>query len=100
MTPIEIFEYKQRWKQNSYSVRLHSDLEYEGKEYCRTQMFKQQWEFAKWTSVYEHTFFFEYEQDAKAFKKYFGQFADQEPINTESFQKLNVRTMEPYEQET
>jgi hypothetical protein len=99
MTPLEIFEYKQRWKSRGYSVRLHSDLEHQGKEYCKVQMHKQQWDMIKWTDVYEHTFIFEFRQDAEAFKKHFGRFADQEPIISESFQKLNLRTFEPYEPE-
>ena len=41
MTPIEIFEYKKRWQRNHhYSVRLHSDLQSKGKEWCKVQLMK------------------------------------------------------------
>lgn len=73
MIPVEIFEYKQRWKPG-YVVRLHSDLRSEAKEYCKVQMFKQQWDVSEYTDVYEDTFYFEYKQDANSFaakwKKY------------------------------
>ena len=70
MTPIEIFEYKNKWKPG-YTVRLHSDLESAGKEYCKIQMHKQQWDITKWTNVYEHTYHFEYKQDADSFVAHF-----------------------------
>ena len=66
MTPVEIFEYKQSWKPG-YTVRLHSDLRSRGKDYCKTQMFKQQWDMSEFTNVYEDTFMFEYKQDADSF---------------------------------
>ena len=76
MSPIEIFEYKQKWKPG-YIVRLHSDLESAGKDWCKVQLHKQQWDMTKWTNVYEHTFHFEYKQDAKLFKERFKEYADQ-----------------------
>ena len=76
MTPIEIHEYKLRWRPG-YSVRLHSDLESQGKDWCKVQLHKQQWNFTKWTAVYEHTFHFEYEESARKFKIAMGEFADQ-----------------------
>tara|TARA_X000001316_G_C921635_1_gene36143 strand:- start:1559 stop:1789 length:231 start_codon:yes stop_codon:yes gene_type:complete len=75
MTPIEIFEYKLKWKPG-YTVRLHSDLRREGKEYCKVQMFKQQWDLKTFTDVYEDTFYFQYCQDAKAFKNKFKEYVD------------------------
>lgn len=66
MTPIEIFEYKNKWKPG-YTVRLHSDLRREGKDYCKVQMFKHQWDIAEFTNVYEDTYLFEYKQDADSF---------------------------------
>ena len=41
MTPIEIFEYKLKWKPG-YTVRLHSDLGLQGKDFCKVMMMKQQ----------------------------------------------------------
>ena len=66
LTPQEVFEYKNKWKPG-YTVRLHSDLRSQGKEFCKVQMFKHQWDMTKWTNVYEDTFHFEYKQDADSF---------------------------------
>ena len=67
LTPIEIFEYKKRWQPKGYKVRLHSDLRSQGKDYCKTQMFKHQWIITEYTNNYEDTFLFEYKQDADSF---------------------------------
>jgi hypothetical protein len=68
MTPIEIFEYKQRWQRaGGYGVRLHSDLRSKGKDFCKIQMFKHQWDLQIYTDNYEDTFYFEYRQDAESF---------------------------------
>ena len=71
MTPIEIFEYKQQWKSNAHTVRLHSDLRRRGKEYCTVQMMKHQWDIKEYTDVYEDTYFFEHRLDANSFAGYF-----------------------------
>lgn len=77
MTPIEIFEYKQRWQRaGGYAVRLHSDLRSQGKDYCKIQLMKQQWDFSQYTDNYEDTFHFEYKQDADAFRNKFKKYAD------------------------
>jgi len=77
MTPIEIFEYKLKWqKAGGYSVRLHSDLRGQGRDFCKVMMQKQQWDLQTHTAVYEDTFWFEYAQDAKLFKEKFSQYAD------------------------
>lgn len=60
MTPIEIFEYKLRWhKTSSNVVKVHSDLEYESKRWCKLNLKHHQWDFSKYTAVYEDTFYFE-----------------------------------------
>lgn len=66
MTPIEIFEYKQKWKPG-YIVRLHSDLRMQGKDYCKIQMMKHQWDIQEFTDVYEDTYLFENRIDADSF---------------------------------
>lgn len=66
MTPIEIFEYKQKWKPG-YTVRLHSDLRMQGKDYCKIQMMKHQWDIQEFTDVYEDTYLFENRIDADSF---------------------------------
>ena len=51
-----------------YTVRLHSDLRSQGKEYCKTQTNpRPQWDIAEYTDVYEDTFYFEYKRDANQF---------------------------------
>ena len=77
MTPIEIFEYKQRWQRaGGYAVRLHSDLRTQGKDFCKIQLMKQQWDFSQYTDNYEDTFHFEFKQDADAFRNKFKKYAD------------------------
>ena len=72
MKPVEIAERKQRWmREGGHSVQIHSDLRHQALDYCKIQMFKQQWVHRKYTDVYEDTFFFEQLLDAKAFAYYF-----------------------------
>jgi hypothetical protein len=71
MTPQEINEYKMRWRPDAWSVGLHSDLDWKGKDWCRKNLERWQWSFDKWTDVYEHTFRFEYQSDANAFREQF-----------------------------
>lgn len=60
MTPQEIFEYKRRWMmKDPYVVRIDSNLDIEGKQWCRKTIERHQWSFVKYTDLYEHTFFFE-----------------------------------------
>ena len=66
MTPIEIFEYKQKWKPG-YVVRLHSDLRSNAKDYCKVQMLKHQWDVNEYTNSYEDTWLFENRLDAASF---------------------------------
>ena len=47
-----------------------------GKDYCKVQMFKHQWDFSLYTDNYEDTFHFEYKQDADAFRNKFKKYAD------------------------
>jgi hypothetical protein len=75
LTPIEIFEYKQKWKPG-YTVRLHSDLRSRGKEFCKIQMLKQQWDITEYTDVYEDTFMFEHKQDADNFSEQWPEFTN------------------------
>lgn len=79
MTPQEIFDYKQKWKPG-FTVRLHSDLDWEGKDWCRRNLDRHQWSFTSWTHVYEHTFHFEDESNAQSFKQHFNTYANQERI--------------------
>lgn len=72
MTPIEIHEYKLKWMQSgAFPVKLHSDLDIRGKEWCRKYLQRTQWSFSLYTGVYEHTFWFEDEKNSNLFKKEF-----------------------------
>jgi hypothetical protein len=77
LTPIEIFEYKKRWQPNAYVVRLHSDLRSQGKEFCKVQMFRHQWNISEYTDVYEDTFLFEHKIDADSFAAQWPKFVNQ-----------------------
>lgn len=76
MTPQAIDDYKRSWKPG-HPVRLHSDLDTQGKAWCRRNLERWQWSFSSFTDVYEHTFHFELEEHAAQFKEEFGRFADQ-----------------------
>jgi hypothetical protein len=81
MTPQEIFEYKQRWMRNGgHPVRLHSDLDVEGKTWCRRTLERHQWSFLAHTDVYEHTFYFEDQNIAQQFEHEFGKWANQKKL--------------------
>ena len=70
MTPLEISEHRQRWMSSGYNhpVKIHSDLRSRAKDYCKVQMFKQQWHHVQFTNVYEDTFYFEHHQDSDSFR--------------------------------
>ena len=76
-TPQQISDYKRGWMMNSSAVRLHSDKDVEGKDWCRRNLERWQWSFTRWTDVYEHTFYFEFKKDAEEFEQEFGRFANQ-----------------------
>lgn len=60
MTPQELNEYKMQWMRvANHPVRIHSDLDVEGKDWCRRNLGRHEWSFQSWTDVYEHTFYFE-----------------------------------------
>lgn len=68
MTPQEISDYRHKWMSNGgYAVKTHSDYEYDAKKWCRDNLNPGAWHFQKYTNVYEHTFFFEKEEDARNF---------------------------------
>jgi len=62
MTPQEIAEYKANWKPG-FIVKLHSDLDWKGKDWCRKNLERHQWSMSSYTDIYEHTFHFENEED-------------------------------------
>mgnify|MGYP006932100253 FL=1 len=70
MTPLEIFEYKNRWKPG-YVVTVHSDLEDRCIEYCKETLDITRWAMERFTDVYAHSFMFENKEDAKSFEQWF-----------------------------
>lgn len=78
MTPQEISEYKMRWmRDSSHPVRLHSDLDTQGKTWCRRNLERHQWKMNTWSNVYEHTFYFENNEHAKLFEQQWPKFTNQ-----------------------
>jgi hypothetical protein len=78
MTPQEISEYKMRWmRDSSHSVRLHSDLDTQGKTWCRRNLERHQWKMDTWTNNYEHTFHFEHQDDSLIFQTLWPKFTNQ-----------------------
>jgi hypothetical protein len=72
MIPLEIFEYKLVWRQrSSFYVSLDTDLEYSAKRWCKNNLEKYQWDFSKYTDMYEDTFYFEKEEYQKRFEMEF-----------------------------
>lgn len=71
MTPQEIADYKTTWLKNAHVVKIHSDLDVQGKDWCRRYLERHQWAFAGYTDMYEHTFYFEFENHANQFKEHF-----------------------------
>jgi len=76
MTPQQVDDYKRQWMPGN-TVRLHSDLENEGKEWCKQNCSKEEWHFRKHTNVYEHTFQFENVMAATKFEMEFERYTNQ-----------------------
>lgn len=77
VTPQEIVEYKTKWLPG-YPVRLHSDLDWKGKDWCRKHLPRHKWSMIKYTDVYEHTFYFENKSDADNFEAEWPDFTNQQ----------------------
>jgi len=75
-TPQEITDYKNSWRPG-YAVTLHSDLDTQGKDWCRKNLERWQWSFTSYTDVYEHTFCFEHKHDANVFEQQWPKFTNQ-----------------------
>lgn len=76
MTPQEQHDYKLKWLPG-YPVRLHSDLDVQGKTWCKRNVERHQWSFTTYTNVYEHTFHFELEEHANEFAKQWPEYINQ-----------------------
>ena len=75
MTPLEISEYKMRWKPG-FQVDVHSDLDVQCKAWCRGNLNRWEWSMDTYTDVYSHSFYFEEEQAAAEFKHKFERWVD------------------------
>jgi hypothetical protein len=72
MTPIEIFEYKNRWmSKGAFQVKIHSDLRYESTDWCRRYLHQRQWKSVTYTNNYEDTFWFEDQKHSQLFEQEF-----------------------------
>jgi hypothetical protein len=70
VTPLEIFEYKRKWMSGSSNyVLVHSDLEFEAKQWCKANLKQHQWHIVKYTDHYEDTFLFQTKEFKDAFEK-------------------------------
>ena len=70
MTPVEIFEYKNRWLPNGYSITIHSDWDIYAKGWVKEKFEKHEWIWKEYTDVYRSTYHFEHLNHAKSFFKY------------------------------
>ena len=75
MTPLEISEYKMRWKPG-FQVDVHSDLDVQCKAWCRGNLNRWEWSMDTYTDVYSHSFYFEEEQTAAEFTRKFQDWVD------------------------
>ena len=76
MTPLEISEYKMRWKSDGFQVDVHSDLDVQCKHWCRGNLNRWEWSMDTYTDVYSHSFYFELEENANQFRNKFVEWVD------------------------
>jgi hypothetical protein len=71
-TPQEIFDYKTKWLTNGGKpVPIHSDMEFEAKQWCKANLQPHEWGFVKYTQMYEDTFWFETLEASQKFEEEF-----------------------------
>jgi len=70
LTPLEVVDYKNRWRTSATMVRTHSDIVDVAKTWCRRNLDRWEWSMTAYTDVYEHTFEFELVENADAFCEY------------------------------
>lgn len=72
MLPLEIVDYKTKWLKDCHNIStFDSDLEFDAKRWCRENLEQQQWDFTKFTGVYEHSIHFETDKFKTEFEKEF-----------------------------
>ena len=83
MTPLEISEYKMRWKPG-YRVQVDIDSDVWGKDYCRKHLERHEWTFDKHTRPDDsHTFAFEQQAVAQQFFQAYNQHNPKFPTGVE-----------------
>lgn len=70
MSPLEIFEYKQKWVPSGFQVPFHSDKFSNAVDWVKENLSKEKYYIIKYTDVYEHSFLFESRYDANEFKEF------------------------------
>jgi hypothetical protein len=76
MTPVEIFEHKQKWMASGSNnpVPFHSDYRFLAKHWCKTKLEQSEWLHREYTDVYEDTIFFENQENVKKIQNYLKKF--------------------------
>lgn len=70
MSPLEIFEYKQKWVPSGHEVAFHSDKFSSALDWCKDKLSKEKYYVIRYTDVYEHKILFESRYDAKDFNDF------------------------------
>lgn len=70
-TPDTIKQYKNDWIPTGYVVKIKSDLDVQGKDWCRHNLDRWMWSMESFTDSTHHTFIFEHEDDADDFAENF-----------------------------
>ena len=72
MTPVEIFEYKQKWMMSGDNnpVTFHSDWRSQAVEFCKLNFETYQYKHYKYTENYEDTMYFEHSGHSEFFSDY------------------------------
>lgn len=75
MTPQDKFDYKMRWWPG-HQVRIHSDLDWKARQWCKRTLESEDVGFTSFTDVYEHTFHFKDIKAAQNFEMEFRPFTN------------------------
>jgi hypothetical protein len=67
-TPIDVFEYKNKWRSNCETVNVRGNLD-KCKNWCKTNLFMQDWDYQKYARPDDsHEFYFKNPDEAMIFK--------------------------------
>jgi hypothetical protein len=71
MMPLEIFDYKRRWRAHAHVVTMHSDLRWVCRDWVKANVEVQCFVIQEYSAPYEDTYLFERRRDALSFQKEF-----------------------------